>query len=330
MHWDNGMSPVIVALRTILPCIALAAVLGGCHGTSGSGSNDVGGSAVASFRLVEESEILLAEDMAIGNAMLWSRDTILAWSPITSGLFMLGNGVSRRRIGAGVLLPVGATRIEQDGQPMLEVIDAHGSTRAVIDPTTGEIIHKEQVKVDGHLLAANPVPGGWLLTGMISDTIPFLSIYLNGKTTRLALPPVARSSSLTPPLLVGMSGHSLMVAESRPPFRIFRHTGRSDPDAETWRLYAQPPNASEWTTDNDTSAYWVNLSVIETASELLQVLGDVKGDRRVILRYSNDGNLLVSNQFTTPISILDIDRGQRRVLAWRGLPSPRLILYRID
>ena len=280
-----------------------------------------------SLELIESLAVPLpASDQVVGGKLL-GPDSVAYWT--TSSVRILTNKLRTRSTLCGGLLDSPRAVAHGNGGAHVEILDKRGIV----------VAHP-----GGHCVRRNLHGGGQSISSGTRTTSGWVWIQTdpNGATS-IVSESAAHSSALPDPfkiddrdstlntLLLSSSGEGFAITLSQHPF--------------TWAVFLRdsmigrgtlPPdilnsNSSQLANPRPfPPPLWIATGLVDIGAGFLQVIADLRSDRRMLFLFNADGSFVRAMPLDFPFGVLDSDPDRRRILAIRRPDSLELVVYSWD
>ena len=263
-----------------------------------------------------------------GAAISPAGSRVVAWST-DPPIFLLGdvNSGSTRLLSTAP--PVaGATFVTPDS---IELITPSGSI-AIFDWPSATLTSSDAfgLRDSLQLTGARRAPRGWWLLDRTDE--PSSSRLLFATADRAVLDPQQLLSVAAAPerLFLSTAGDDALLTLRTAPFTFWRishdgeivNTVQLDPTSRATML-------PDYSTANK-SRTWFALSTFLLRDTYLQLIADIQSDRRILVSYDGEGNLLSHHAVDAPFGVVDVARAVDIALVVRTFTSSELVFYSID
>lgn len=310
-------------IRAAILAIGLAFGSAGC-GSVNDGQPRSAGSQAPVIRLEEESAQALPDSFVFGGANANGVHQI-AWS-VNQRFVLIRNGDEQpwRRL---AIPAVGVLHAASVADSLIEVAAGTSVFRV---SNAGHAVSSLDYRVPIRPVAATRLRGIWYIGG--SDTVGAYRVFaLKGPESQpVILVPydslVASSDDTTffQAAHLASSDSLLVLTVVRPP-----HTTRVYDTVGTQLLSFAPAfGPATAITAGQPAADWASLSTLPLDCGYLQVLADLRSDRRRLLVYDAAGRLLRETEMDVPIGFVSSSPSGRRLVATRHLGTSEIVQYR--
>lgn len=297
----------------------------GCQNSPGSANRQLPTSAANQLELIESLVVALpASDQVVGGKLL-GPDSVAYWT--NSSVQVLTKGLSTSSTLCGGLLDWPRAVAHADGGTEVEILDRRG---IVVSHIGGRCVRRDLHGSSGSISSGIRTARGWVWVerdpdGVTSMNSEFPIAHVSQSLTG-AFKLGERDSTLNT-LLLSPSGEGFAVTLSQEPFAwaVFLRdsmirSGKPPPgvlDTSSFQLI-DPSGVAPW---------WITTGLVDLGSAFLQVIADLRSDRRMLLLFNASGSFVRATALDFPFGVLDSDPAQRRLLAIRRPDSLELVVY---
>jgi len=265
------------------------------------------------LKLVEERAIVLPSALVITQGSLSDHGHILLWGPENSWIVQEGEAVPLC------------------GYPVPHVLNARigvvGEVEAILGPPNqGLLISSQegcQFKELGNALveleAAASVGNGWIALGAGGGLI---EVTLTGQTRSMpassrSVATLAEAASDNLPSWMAPAGGGIILGQRGPPF--------------TW-LFSSLEAGEILATPFDREAAlavqeMVSTGVVSASPGFLQVVADLRSERRTLITFDQDGKRIRATEVAVPLGVLASNERTKRILAVRRTDLLEVVVY---
>jgi len=303
-------------------CILASSFLSfGCHTPR---SPEEAESSALGSRL-ELAEILVgpipASDHVIGGTFL-TADKIAYWTPSTVRVL-----TERLRFSStlcdGLLIAPRAVAMSVAGD--VEILDKSGVVRVL---AAGRCSRTTSTGTRRTISSGAMTPGGWAWIEHDSAGVPSVGLERAQVPRSLfEVLPIAREPGSQPSAVVLSSKAGFAVALTDAPYAWAAFSNGSV------IATGRPPASSLDTTRSDLAGRgafrprWVSTGWADLGSAFLQVVADLRSDRRLLFLFNSEGSLMRETVLDFPFGVLDTDIERRLLLAVRRPDGVELAVY---
>lgn len=207
----------------------------------------------------------------------------------------------------------------------IAVFDADPPSVVVVT-LSGRFKHRRHVVLPFDPMAALLVDEQLFVAGATEEGSQVLRLGPDGRSSDIYLFEGIGDGARAPTVWLSRSQDGVLASRREEPFETIR-IGLGDSVSIGWKYAQALPGRSGTASDTPQAGKWVAMPTIDLGSGYLQTISDIQSDRRLLVRYSDDGTVVATRMLHAPFAFSAGLVTTRRVVGMRAAEGAEIVIY---